>query len=70
MVVKARDGVVVWGAVEYFPYLLQKALSIQLGSGHESVLSEQDMFSFKSCIEAIIMFQLKMINLKCQINTY
>lgn len=67
VVVEACDRVVVWGAVEHFPYLLQKTLSVQLGCGYESILSQQDMLSFESGVEAIIMFRL---NLNCQINTY
>ena len=51
MIVKASDLLIVWCAVEYFPDLLQEALSIQRGGWCKRVLSQQNMFSFQSCIE-------------------
>lgn len=54
MVVEARNHVVIGRAMEDFADLLQKALSVELGCGHESVLLQEDVLATKGRIEAII----------------
>ena len=54
MVVQARNRVVVWSRVEYLPYLLQEALPVELRRANKGVLSQKDVLSLESCVEAVM----------------
>ena len=51
MVVEAGDDVVVRGAVEHFPDLLQETLSVQLSRRSERVFAQKDVLALQSCAE-------------------
>ena len=54
MVVEGCNHFEMVAGVEHFVHLLQKRLPIKLCGGDESVLTEEDVFAFQSCIEILV----------------
>lgn len=53
MIVESRDDMVVRRAVEYLPYLLQKAFSVELCGADEGILSQKNVLASKRRVETV-----------------
>lgn len=62
MIVEPSDRMIVRGAVEDLPDLLEEALSIQLGGAHEGVFSQQNVLTSQRCVETTARYSVSTAN--------